>query len=206
MHAHPGGAIARQQYAVNQGVAHHLEVRPPARRLQIGVIGGHAPPFATVDRVARDTLCLRIVEVRVPGIAECQRRVPQRQIHRPPALRRRAGDGQPAARTAELWIVLDRVEQRQHVGRGPSLAPRLGPGVERRTDAADGDLRVHRRTAAERATTPVEPGLLTAGAPCHQPRPLPVRLVDGLMHERDDVGAQQRRWRLVRPPVAAGLQ
>ena len=43
-----GGAAVGQQHAVDQGVAADFQVRAAAGRLQVGFVGGDAPPVAAL--------------------------------------------------------------------------------------------------------------------------------------------------------------
>ena len=210
-HAHAAGARAVEQYAIDQRTAADREVRPAARGFEVAVIGGDAPAIAQVDRVAGNALALRRVEVGLPAIPRCQRRVAQADIHRAPLRDRHAEDRQRAAladagRDAGIGVVLDGVEDGQHVARRPAFAARLGPGIEGRGHAADGDLRIDGGGPAHRLAAPVEFRLLGGGAARHQPWPLPFRLVPRVVHEGDDVRAAQRGGRFRRAPVAPGLQ
>jgi len=96
-----------------------------------------------------------------------QRRIAQAAIDRAPAVRRRAVDRQrPAASMtfgiAEFQIVLDHGEQRHHVLGRPAGTAKVSPFVEGIGHAADRDLAVHHRAAAEALAAPVEARLLSA--------------------------------------------
>ncbi len=190
---------------------------PPARRrgspgsggpgrLEIRLVGGDAATVAQVDRVAGHALALRRIQVRVPRIAGGKRGGAEGAVDLAPGgLRRAIHRQRPRPGTGPASSSMASNSGSTSRG-GPALASELGPLVERRGHAADGDLRVDGRTAAQRPAAPVEAGSCAARAARHQPRPLPRGLVRRVVHERDDVGAEHRRRRLRRAPVPPGLE
>ena len=174
--AHADRPAAVEQDLVDQGVAANLQIRPAARRLEITVAGRDAHAVTAVDGVAADPFGFGRVEVVRPGIAEPEGRVLEGAVDRAPAFQRGAVDrDRPAATVIGLvaigQVVLETVEERQHVAARPALAAHLRPLVESVEHAADGDLAVDRGAAADPAATPQQARRLALGARRQQRRP-----------------------------------
>ncbi len=94
--AHPharwraGGCPPSQR--LDQRAADDRQVGAAAGRLQVAVVGGHAPPVDAVDRVGRRAGPVGRVVVLAPAVAQAQRGLAQRAVHAAPGLERRAVD------------------------------------------------------------------------------------------------------------------
>ena len=201
---------AVERHPVHQRAAADDQVRPSPRRLQVGFVGRDPPPARAADRIAGHTLRPWRVQVRVPGIAQRQRRLLHALVHRAPRAFRRPVDRhrpiQPVLAGRAVGIRLEPPEERQHRVRRPSLAPHLRPFVERRSDPPDGDLAIHHAAAAQAAAAPIQMRLLRPCAPGHQPGVLPLMLQGGREDDPQRVRAPHLVRRLVRAPVPSGLQ
>ena len=85
-------AIALERQAVDDRVADDGEVGPPARRLEVAVVGRDAQARAAVDRVGRDAGAFGRVVVGAPAVAEAEACLHHRAVDMAPRLDRRAID------------------------------------------------------------------------------------------------------------------
>src|SRR4051812_8523194 len=102
----------------------------------------------------------------------------------------------------EVAVILELAEVRQHLFPAPAGAALVNPVLEILRDAADRDLAVDGRAAADRAAAPQQLRLLPVGAARQQPRVTIVVVADGAQRVGDaDVLRSVRR-----AEVATGLK
>ena len=163
-----------------------------------------------IDRIAGKPFAFRRVKIWLDGITRHARRITKRAINRAPVFLRHAphwnGATLPLAWYAVIRIILDGIEKRHDFCRRPALTTRLSPGIKSRRHAANGDLRIDCGRTTQRLAAPIEFWRLSAGAPSHQPWPLPGGLMRGVMHEGHDIGAAQSGRRFGRAPITPGFQ
>src|ERR1700688_4423358 len=87
-HSHSDGAVAGDLDAVDQSVADDAQVRAPARRFQVAVVGRDASVVAAVHRVGRYSRAGRSVVVLAPSVAEIEAHIAQRAIGPTPSILR----------------------------------------------------------------------------------------------------------------------
>ena len=207
VHATDMRAIALELQRVDDRLTDDREVGAPTRRLEIAVVGRDAQPLSAVDRVGSDAGASRCIVVFAPRIAETQRRLSQRPVDRAPLIDGRAIDWQGAAvavigRVAEIDVGFKLAEVGEAGLPAPARRAHGGPVLEILGNAADGDLPVDGRTAADRPSAPQQLRLLSLGAARQQLRVAVVVVADGAQRVRD---AKVMR-RLGGAEVAAGLE
>src|ERR1700722_13383740 len=89
-YANSDRAVAGELDAVDQRVADDAQVRAPARRFQVAVVGRGASVVAPVHRVGRHSGAGGSVVVLAPSVAEVEAHVAQRAIGPAPSILRRA--------------------------------------------------------------------------------------------------------------------
>ena len=191
-------------------VADDGQIGTAARRFKIGIVGRDTPEVATVDGVRRDAAAERRVVIGIPAIVEIERRLAQGRVDWSPGVERRAVDRDRAAtamvgRVAEVEVVFQPVKVGQRLFARPAETALRGPLVIILKHAANGDLAVDRRAAAQAPSTPVA----LRGAPLRMPRlqPRPLMGVEALLHEQQRwIRATQFVGRVGRTPVRAGFE
>ena len=168
--ARPPRDVALEEHAVDRARRPGSTGSGARDRLEVRVVRADAHAVAAVDRVRRDAERARRVVIRRPAMTEVERGLAERLVHRAPARERRAVDRDRTrvtvvVRRAVAQVGLEPVEVRQQLGERPALAALRGPAVEVLDHAADGDLSVHRRAAAETAAAPEHARRLHARAP-----------------------------------------
>src|SRR5471032_2457094 len=170
LHAVGMGAVALELQGVDDRIADDGEVGPAARGLEIAVVGRDAQAIAAVDRVGRGAGAFGRVVVLAPAVAQADRGLHHRAVGRTPRLDGRAIDGDRAAvavigPVTEIDVGLELAKVRQHVCPAPAARAQGRPVLVIVGNAADRDLAVDGRAAADRAAAPQQFRLLAFGAP-----------------------------------------
>ena len=150
--AHADAALSVEQQAFGQRVGLDLQVRAPARRVEVAHRGAHATTAA--DRRLRhaDAVLLRAVVILRVGDADLAGRLDQRVVKRA-ALVAFADPQRPVAAAvfvvAVALIAFHLLEDRQHLAVAPAAIAELRPGVVVLRLAAHEHHAVDRRRAAQ---------------------------------------------------------
>src|SRR5918995_2648261 len=201
------GAIAFEGERVDHGIADDRQVGAVARRFEVTVIDRNAQALSAVDRVGRHAGSLRRVVVVAPAVAQRHRRFHQSAVDVAPLLDGRAIDRDRAAlavirRIAEIDIAFQPAEVRQDLLPAPALGAVGDPVFEVLWNAADGDLAVDGRAAADRAPAPQQLGLLPFRPAGQKLGPAIVVVGDGAQR----IGDPQMLRRVDGAEVVAGLE
>ena len=150
--AHADAALSVEQQAFGQRIGLDLQVRAPARRVEIAHRGAH--PTTAADRRLRhaDAVLLRAVVVLRVGDADLAGRLDQRVVNRA-ALVVFADPQRPVAAAvfavAVALVAFHLLEDRQHLAVAPAAIAELRPGVVVLRLAAHEHHAVDRRRAAQ---------------------------------------------------------
>src|SRR5918994_6153635 len=200
-------AIAFEAERVDHGIADDRQVGAVARRLEVSVVDRDAQALGVVDRVGRHAGSLRRVVVVAPAVAQRHRRFHQGAVDVAPLRDGRAIDRDRAAlavigRVTEIDIAFQPAEVGQDLRPAPALGAVADPVFEILGNAADGDLAVDGRAAADRAPAPQQLGFLPFRPAGQEPGPAIIVVGDGAQR----IGDAQVLRRVDGAKVAAGFE
>ena len=164
-------------------------------------------PDGVFHGVGRGAGAFGRVVVLAPAVAKADRRLHQRPVGGSPILDRRAIDGNGSVLAvirpvAEVHVVFELAEVGEDFVPAPAVRTLGFPVGKILGNAADGDLPVDGRTAADGPAAPQELRLLPLGAPRQQPGPSIVIVADGAQR----IGDAQMGRRLGGAEVEPGFQ
>ncbi len=165
-------AIALELQRIDQRLAHDRQVGPMPRRFEIAVVGRDAQARAAVDGIGRGAGALGRVVILAPAVAQADRSLHQGPVGGPPILDRRAIDGNGPVLAvigpvAKVHIAFELAEVGEDLVPAPAARALGFPVGEILGDAADGDLPVDGRAAADCPAAPQ--GLGVPAARCAAP-------------------------------------